>query len=70
MKQTTEYSARVNGKHIKKFTRRAAFMNSTWETFNRYAKQKGYTTPVEDGKYLGALAWANEAGEIMELTRV
>ena len=31
---------------------------------------KGYTTPVEDGKYLGALAWANEAGEIMELTRV
>ena len=70
MKKTTEYSARVNGKHIKKFMKTATFMNGTWEAFNRYANKRGYTRPVEDGKYFGALAWANEAGEIMELTRI
>lgn len=65
-----EFSCRVNGKHVKKIIQTAAFMNSTWDKFNNYANGRGFTEHVQDGKYLGALAWRNAKGDIMELVRV
>jgi hypothetical protein len=62
------YYARVNGKNVKKFTKsKNVFMNKTWERFNKYCYDRGYTTMVHDPKYLGVVAWKNDSGDIMEL---
>ena len=62
-----EYSCSINGTHVRKIVRTTTFMNSTWDKFNRYAEDRGFTEAVQDGKYLGALAWRNAQGDTMEL---
>ena len=69
-KDMLRYDALVDGKYVRKFEKKKdSFMNSTWEKFNKYAKIKGFTKVVEDGKYFGSMAWMNERGEVMELVK-
>ncbi len=74
MKTTTMYIVYRNGStgiRPKTFKRNSNVdMAATWKRFNTYAKEKGFTEPVESGQYLGALAWkCPRTGEIMELRK-
>lgn len=64
------YYAFISDKRVRKFDRRAVFMNSTWNAFNKYAKGRGFTEMVEGKEYLGYLAWRNPmTDEVMELRK-